>query len=84
MATSKNIQFCPSLISEQTFLLSEGKKVVGQTYNQLYDAIFNGRKIEIEGQERVIPLEAVRLAGGVGTSIQAYERFLRRLNGEDF
>jgi hypothetical protein len=69
---------------EDCFSLSDGPRKVKKTYHQLYAWITTGvahTKIG-EAPGPPIKLESIRLPT-LGTSIEAYHRFLRRINGID-
>ena len=66
-------------VSEESFLLSEAKKYIPRvSQHQLRRWIIHG-KVREDGA--MIHLEKCLLPGGMGTSVEAYHRFLRNLNG---
>lgn len=70
--------------AEDVFLLSEGqrKQAVGKSYTRLREYIVNGVPIADENGRRImIKLESIKLPTGLATSVEAYGRFIRRLNG---
>lgn len=67
---------------ETMFLLSEGQKNVGHSYETLRNAALSGVKNE-RAQVRVY-LRVCKLPGGMGTTLQEYERFITAMNaGEE-
>lgn len=66
---------------EDTFPLSDGPKKVGKSYSALKSYIDIGKKRRGDGA--VVFLEKIMLTSGLGTSVEAYNRFIIRLNGAD-
>jgi hypothetical protein len=64
--------------NEQPFTLSRGPKELGITYWSLWRYARYGRK-GLDGA--VVRLEVCLLPGGLGTTLEAYARFIARLNG---
>ena len=68
---------------EECFVLSEGKRIIGQSYRELYNYIYEGVPQIAVGEDIRAKqyLEWIQLPGGMGTSKEAWGRFLLRING---
>lgn len=74
----------PNLIlvnGERTWKLSElSKKLPDEpTYGTLWDWVARG--VEVEGRKEKVRLEAILRPRGLHSSLEAYERFIEKLNG---
>lgn len=69
--------------AERVFLLSDGKTIpqVNQSYHSLRRYIKVGCVNQTTGE--VVCLPSAILPGGMGTSIEAYQWFIRELNGQN-
>lgn len=65
---------------EETFLLSQAPKSISLSYWSLRDYAHQG-KLSIRGA--LVRLEVCQLPQGLGTTLQAYRRFIARLNGKE-
>jgi hypothetical protein len=65
--------------TEDVFPLSDGPKKVGRSADSL--RIYINRGVERDDGE-VVYLELFNLPGGAATSLQAWYRFLRAINGQ--
>lgn len=64
---------------EDVFQLSDGPKKVSKSYWTLRSFILHGKQRSSDG--KIIYLERIELTGGLATSVEAYNRFISRLNG---
>ena len=64
---------------EDVFVLSDGQKKVSKHYNTLRHYIHVG--VFNKTTEKTTKLESFLLPEGEATSVQAYDRFIRRING---
>jgi len=64
---------------EDIFVLSESPKRLRKSSRMVRLYITQGVKNVMTGE--IVKLESIRLPGGLGTSMEAWFRFIERLNG---
>jgi hypothetical protein len=71
------------LDKEAPILLADFGRLIKKHYNTVHRWWRRGLKVERDdGNSRVVKLETVRISNGRATSVEAYDRFLDKLNEE--